>query len=87
MKKRDIPKINSIHFGGRWIGIGVLIGAVIPFVIWLLFHVFLWGLCVIGGMILAGFVIVFAIEMHRIISGSLRKGLKKTRSTQVFFWK
>lgn len=65
MKKRDIPKINSIHFGGIWIGIGVLIGAVIPFVIWLLFHVFLWGLCVIGGMILAGFVIVFAIEMHQ----------------------
>lgn len=65
MKKRMIPKINSIHFGGRWIGLGLLLGGILPLIIWLLFHVFLWGLCVIGGFILVGFIIVFAIEMHQ----------------------
>lgn len=65
MKKNIISKINSIHFGGIWIGIGLLIGAVIPFIIWLLFHIFLWWLCVVGGIILVVFGIVFAIEMHQ----------------------
>lgn len=65
MKKLSIPKINSIHFGARWIGVGFLLGGVIPLIIWLLFHIFLWELCVIGGIIIVGFVIVFAIEMHQ----------------------
>ena len=65
MKKPAIPKINSIHFGAKWIGVSFLIGGVIPLIIWLLFHIFLWGFCVIGGIILLGFVIVFAIEMHQ----------------------
>lgn len=65
MKKIVIPKINSIHFGGKWIGLALLVGGVIPLVIWLLFHIFLWELCVIGGIILLGFIIVFAIEMHQ----------------------
>lgn len=65
MKKPVIPKINSIHFGGKWLGIGILIGGVIPLIIWLLFHIFFWVLCVIGGIIIAGFIVVFAIEMHQ----------------------
>ncbi|MGN1112667.1 MAG: hypothetical protein ACI4RP_05630 [Acutalibacteraceae bacterium] len=65
MKKPIIPKINSIHFGGKWIGLALLIGGVIPFVIRLLFNIFLWELCVIGGIILSVFIIVFAIEMHQ----------------------
>ena len=65
MKKRRFPKINSIFFGGKCLGIGVLIGGVFPVLIWLLFHIFLWELCAIGGIILAGFFIVFAIEMHQ----------------------
>lgn len=65
MKKLVIPKINSIHFGGIWIGIGFLLGGIIPFSIWLLFHIFLWELCVLGGIILVGFIIVFGIEMHQ----------------------
>lgn len=65
MKKLIIPKINSIHFGGKWIGISFLVGGIIPLSIWLIFHIFLWELCVIGGIILAGFVIMFAIEMHQ----------------------
>lgn len=40
-------------------------GGVIPLLIWALFHVFAWALCVAGGIILAGFSVVFAIEMHQ----------------------
>lgn len=65
MKKLVIPKINSIHFGGRWLGIAFLLGGIIPFIIWLLFHIFLWELCVIGGILLVGFLVVFAMEMHQ----------------------
>ena len=63
MKKVRIPKINSIHYSGRWIGLGLLVGGVIPTFIWLLFHVFLWSFCMIGGMILFAFTVVFTIEM------------------------
>ncbi|MGN0244942.1 MAG: hypothetical protein ACI4DK_03120 [Lachnospiraceae bacterium] len=65
MKKLALPKINSIHFGGRWIGLGLLLGGILPLIIWLLFHIFLWELCVIGGVILVVFAVVFAIEMHQ----------------------
>lgn len=65
MKKLVIPKINSIHFGGRWIGISFLLGGIVPFIIWLFFHIFLWQLCVMGGILLGGFVIVYTIEMHQ----------------------
>ncbi len=65
MKKLIIPKINSINFGGKWILIGFLIGGIIPLLIWLLFHVFVWELCVLGAIILAGFAVVFLIEMRQ----------------------
>ena len=64
-KKISIPKINSVHYGGIWIGSGLLIGGVVPFFVWCVFHVFLWPLCVIGGMSLCAFGILFAIEMHQ----------------------
>lgn len=65
MKRLVTTKINSIHFGGRWIGIVFLLGGIIPFFIWLLFHIFLWELCVLGGIIVVGFIIMFGIEMHQ----------------------
>lgn len=65
MKRLIIPKINSIHFGGAWLMIGGLIGGIVPIVLWLLFHIFLWQLCVVGGIILVVFIIIFAIEMHQ----------------------
>lgn len=65
MKKLEIPKINSVFFGGKWILTGLLFGGILPLVIWLIFHVFLWGFCIVGGIILLGFLIVFAIEMHQ----------------------
>lgn len=65
MKSLIIPKINSIHFGGKWLMIGFLIGGIAPILLWLVFHIFLWQLCVVGGIILVGFIIIFAIEMHQ----------------------
>ena len=61
--KNKIPKINSINYGDKWIGIGLLFAVVIPGIIWFLFHVFLWWICAIGAVILAAFLIVFLIEM------------------------
>ena len=43
-----ISKIHSINFGGKWICLGLLFAAVIPGIIWLSFHVFLWWLCAFG---------------------------------------
>ena len=65
MKKPVTAKINSIRFGGRWIGIGILTGTVVPLAVWLLSGVFLWGLCIAGVVILAAFAVVFAVEMHQ----------------------
>jgi hypothetical protein len=60
-----MPKINSIHFGAAWIAISLVVGILTPFVIWLVTDVFHWGLSIIGGIILLGFIIVFSIEMHQ----------------------
>lgn len=61
---RDIiPKINSIHFGGKWIGIAMFTGLILPFVLWLLTgHFYLW-LTLLGGIFFILFLFVFAIEM------------------------
>lgn len=60
-----MPKINSVHFGAAWIVISLVIGILLPVVIWLASDVFCWGLSIIGGIILSGFIIVFCIEMHQ----------------------
>ena len=65
MRKFRIPKINSIHFGGAWIIISFAIGLLLPAAIWMITGVFYWGLCIIGGIILFGFVIVFGMEMRQ----------------------
>ena len=65
MSKFRIPKINSIRFGAAWIAISLGIGILVPAVIWLVTNVFYWGLSIIGGIILSGFIIVFSIEMHQ----------------------
>jgi hypothetical protein len=64
-RKSRIPKINSVHYGAMWIGISLVVGIVIPAVIWGLTKVFYWGLSVVGGIILLGFIIVFSIEMNQ----------------------
>lgn len=58
-------KINSNSYGGFWIFVSILVGGVIPGLIWYLFHQFLWWLCLIGGFSLLGFIILFLIEMRQ----------------------
>ena len=65
MSKFRIPKINSIHFGAAWIVISLAVGLLLPAVIWFITGVFYWGLSIIGGIILLGFIIVFSIEMRQ----------------------
>ena len=60
-----LPKINTIHYGGIWIAAGVIVGAVVPFVLWLVFHRFFIIPVIIGAVILAAFIVVFCIEMHQ----------------------
>lgn len=64
-KNRRIPKINTIHYGGKWIAAGILTGGVLPGIIWLASGIWLWGLCIAGGVILAAFLVVFSIEMYQ----------------------
>lgn len=65
MKKLSVPKINSTRFGAGWIGTSLLIGGILPLIIWLIWHIFVWWLCVIGGILLFGFLVVFTIEMRQ----------------------
>ena len=65
MSKFRMPKINSVHFGAKWIGSALVIGVLLPAVIWILTDVFYWGFSVIGGILLFGFIIVFCIEMKQ----------------------
>lgn len=78
MKKVGIPKINSIHFGGVMIGAALIIGGAVPGVLWC-FTGRLYKLpVIIGGLILAAFVVIFIAEMHQ-DNGSppyYEKGLK-----------
>ena len=48
-----------------WIVISLFIGLLLPAVIWIATDVFYWGLSIIGGIILLGFIIVFSIEMKQ----------------------
>ena len=58
-------KINSLHFGSTWIGVSLIIGLLLPVIIWSITDVFYWGLSIIGGIILLCFIIVFTIEMRQ----------------------
>ena len=60
-----IPKINTIHYGWKWITAGLIVGGVIPLVLWFVFHKLFIVPIIIGGVILAAFVIVFSIEMYQ----------------------
>lgn len=60
-----MPKINSIHYGAAWIVISLVIGVLLPAVIWIITGVFYWVLSIIGGIILLGFIVIFSIEMRQ----------------------
>ena len=65
MSKFRMHKVNSIRFGATWIVISLVIGILLPAVIWIVTGAFYWGLSIIGGIILLGFIIVFSIEMKQ----------------------
>ena len=65
MRKPRLPKINSIHFGGVWLAVSLLIGGALPLAIWLMLRVIHWPLCAVGGVMLLGFSVVLAVEMHQ----------------------
>jgi len=65
MKKIVIPKINSVFFGSKFICMGLLLSVIIPFIVYLFFHVFLWQLCIAGEIILLTFIVLFVIEMFQ----------------------
>ena len=64
-RKRRIPKINSLHFGGIRIAAGLITGAVIPFILWLVFDRFFIVPVIMGAVIIAAFFAVLAIEMRQ----------------------
>lgn len=63
--RKTFPKINSIHFGGTCIAVAFVTGALIPAIIYRINGYLCWLLCVIGGIMLLGFVIIFIIEMRQ----------------------
>lgn len=65
MRKPRLPKINSIHFGGVWLAVSLLIGGALPLASWLMFRVIPWPLCAVGGVMLLDFAVVLAVEMHQ----------------------
>ena len=64
-KNQKLPKINSVHYGGIWIAAGLLIGAVLPVLLWIGLRKVIWPLVILGGMILAVFAVVFFLEMRQ----------------------
>ena len=60
-----MPKINSIRFGATWIVISLVIGLLLPVVIWITAGVFYWGLSIIGGINLLGSIIVLCKEKQQ----------------------
>ncbi len=60
-----MPKINSNSYGGIWVGAALLIGAVIPALIRLIFRVWPIFLSLLGCAILLAFLVLFAIEMRQ----------------------
>ena len=60
-----IPKINSNGYAGKWIGVSLLIGVAVPFILWLIFDKVFWVFAVIGGLSLFAFIVIFVIEMRQ----------------------
>ncbi len=60
-----IPKINSLHFGPAMLGVGILVGGIIPLILWFVLGAIVWWLVILGAAILVVFGLIFAIEMHQ----------------------
>lgn len=60
-----MKKINSIHFGGKMIGLGAALFVLVPAFGWLASGRFSWLLCIPGAVVLMAFLIIFSIEMKQ----------------------
>ena len=57
--------IHSVRFGRIWIAAGLVIGLILPVILWIALHRFLWPLVIIGALLLLAFPAVSAIEKNR----------------------
>ncbi len=75
-----LPKINSNGFGGKVIAVGILVGAVIPLILWVAMHRIIWPLVIVGAAIIVVFCALLAIEMRQDANSApfLRKSLGDT---------
>ena len=73
-----MPKINSVHYGGIWIGCALIIGLVIPSIVWMVTGMIIWWLIILGAIAMLAFIILFMLEMHQDSSKvpHYEKGLK-----------
>ena len=62
MSTRRFPKINSIGFGGQMIALAIIIGGLLPLVLWFVFDKVFWWLIAIGGIILLALLLILVIE-------------------------
>lgn len=76
-------KINSINFGPQWIFLSLLVGGIIPGVVWAIFQKVLWWMIGIGGVSLLVFIFIFSIEMKQDF-GKVPYYQKKLRETIPF---
>lgn len=65
MKKRTLPKTKFLHFALPWLGAGLLLGLILPGLIFLLTGDLCVPLCILGGVVLLAFGVVFAIKLHQ----------------------
>jgi len=65
MRLLSVPRINSTNYGKNgWIVVGIATGVVLPAIVWLIFRLLLWWLCIIGGVILVAVLVLHIIEIR-----------------------
>ena len=62
---KSLPKINSNRYGGMLLAASLLVGVILPFLLWITMRRVMWPLVIAGGIILAVFVVMFAVEMRQ----------------------
>ena len=60
-----IPKINSIHFGGKLLSSGLLLSVLVPMILKWITGLYSWWFLLPGGITLMIWLVLFAIEMHQ----------------------
>ena len=60
-----MKKINSIHFGGKLLGIGLLLAILFPVMLKWITGTFSWWFLLPGGIVLIVWLVLFIIEMRQ----------------------